>query len=82
MRTLTFWDMVRSVPYIKVLRARGVRISNSHLQYGTGRCRGQEVAVKVPKKQKLTMAELTSFRNEVKIMRYASHNNIIYSRTC
>jgi serine/threonine protein kinase len=42
-----------------------------------GRCRGQEVAVKVPKKQKLTMAELTSFRNEVKIMSLIYHPHVV-----
>jgi len=42
-----------------------------------GRCRGQEVAVKVPKKQKLTMAELTSFRNEVKIMSVIYHPHVV-----
>eukprot|EP01111_Echinosteliopsis_oligospora_P008352 TRINITY_DN2393_c0_g1_i1.p1 TRINITY_DN2393_c0_g1~~TRINITY_DN2393_c0_g1_i1.p1 ORF type:complete len:789 (-),score=300.64 TRINITY_DN2393_c0_g1_i1:65-2431(-) len=42
-----------------------------------GRCRGQEVAVKVPIKQKLSLGELTSFRNEVKIMSKIFHPNVV-----
>ncbi|EFA74566.1 SH2 domain-containing protein [Heterostelium album PN500] len=42
-----------------------------------GRCRGQEVAVKVPRKQKLNLYELTSFRHEVKIMSKIFHPNVV-----
>jgi hypothetical protein len=42
-------------------------------KYGTlyrGKCRGLDVATKIPKKQTLTEDELRSFRKEVEIMRY------------
>ncbi|EGG23899.1 SH2 domain-containing protein [Cavenderia fasciculata] len=42
-----------------------------------GKCRGQEVAVKVPRKQKLNLYELTSFRHEVKIMSKIFHPNVV-----
>jgi len=48
--------------------------------YGTvyrGRCRGQEVAVKVPKKQTLSPQEMQTFQNEIVLMSNNSHPNII-----
>ncbi|EGC28777.1 hypothetical protein DICPUDRAFT_159737 [Dictyostelium purpureum] len=42
-----------------------------------GKCRGQEVAVKIPRKQKLSLYELTSFRHEVKIMSKIFHPNVV-----
>eukprot|EP01113_Clastostelium_recurvatum_P013999 TRINITY_DN1756_c0_g1_i3.p1 TRINITY_DN1756_c0_g1~~TRINITY_DN1756_c0_g1_i3.p1 ORF type:complete len:784 (+),score=234.68 TRINITY_DN1756_c0_g1_i3:77-2428(+) len=42
-----------------------------------GRCRGQEVAVKVPRKQRLNLQELTSFRHEVKMMSKIYHPNVV-----
>jgi len=49
-------------------------------QYGSvykGRCRGLEVAVKIPHKQILKEVHLTSFRHEVEMMSKISHPNVV-----
>eukprot|EP01103_Thecamoeba_quadrilineata_P005223 TRINITY_DN1504_c0_g1_i1.p1 TRINITY_DN1504_c0_g1~~TRINITY_DN1504_c0_g1_i1.p1 ORF type:complete len:548 (+),score=107.96 TRINITY_DN1504_c0_g1_i1:25-1644(+) len=48
-------------------------------QYGkiyVGHCRGTEVAVKVPIRQRLSAAEVAGFRTEIEIMRKISHPNL------
>jgi serine/threonine protein kinase len=42
-----------------------------------GKCRGKEVAIKVPLKQKLSEEELKAFRHEVQIMRRIFHPNVV-----
>jgi len=42
-----------------------------------GKCRGKDVAIKVPLKQKLTEEELKGFRHEVQIMRRIFHPNVV-----
>jgi serine/threonine protein kinase len=42
-----------------------------------GKCRGKEVAIKVPSRQNLTKEELEAFRHEVQIMRKLFHPNIL-----
>jgi len=42
-----------------------------------GKCRGKDVAIKVPIKQRLTEEELKAFRHEVQIMRKIFHPNVV-----
>ena len=43
----------------------------------TGRCRGQEVAVKIPAKQALSAKDLQAFRHEVLMMSKIFHPHVV-----